>query len=97
MTGELTVDQMVENAVEKYENHPSIRRIRDSCYMANSKSEFTHVLPNEAGKQMEALNSNKANSGKIPINKLKKAKDIACPYLLTASTLLSMILNFQRN
>ena len=81
VTVELTVDQVIEKAVEKYKNHPSIRRIRDNCDMANSKFEFTHVLPNEVGKQIDALNSNKANSGKIPTNKLKKAKDLACRYI----------------
>ena len=38
-------------------------------------------MPNEVGKQIDALNSNKANSSKIPTNKLKKAKDLACPYI----------------
>ena len=59
MTVELTVDQMVENAVEKYKNHPSSRRIKDNCHMANSKFEFTHVLPNEVEKQINALNCKK--------------------------------------
>ena len=81
VTVELTVNQMIEKAVEKYKNHHYIRRIRDNCDMANSKFWFTHVLPNEVGKQIDALNSNKANSGKIPTNKLKKAKDLACPYI----------------
>ena len=40
-----------------------------------------HALPNEVGKQIDVLNSNKANSGKVPTDKLKKAKDLACPYL----------------
>ena len=81
MTVELTVDQMVENAVEKYKNHPSIRRIKDNCHMANSKFEFTHVLPNEVRTQINALNCKKANSGKIPTDKLKITKDLVCPYL----------------
>ena len=68
VTVELTVNQMIEKAVEKYKNHPSIRRIGDNCDMANSKFEFTHVLPNEVGKQIDVLNSDKANSGKIPTN-----------------------------
>ena len=49
--------------------------------MANSKFEVTHTLPNEVGKQIDVLNSNKANSGKITTNKLKKANDLACPYI----------------
>ena len=81
MAVDLTVDQMVEKAVEKYKNHPSIRRIRDNCDMATSKFEFYHVLPNEVGKQINTLKSNKANSDKIPTDKLKKAKDLASPYL----------------
>ena len=78
---ELTVDQMVENEVEKYKNHPSIRRIKDNCHMANSKFEFTHVLPNEVGKQINALNCKKADSGILPTDKLKITKDLICPYL----------------
>ena len=47
---DLTVDQLVEKAVEKYKNHPSIRRIRKNSDRTNSKFEFKHVLPNEVGK-----------------------------------------------
>ena len=72
---------MVENAVKKYKNHPSIRRIKHNCHMANSKFEFTHVLPNEVRTQINALNCKKANSGKIPTDKLKITKDLVCPYL----------------
>ena len=82
MAVDLTVDQMVERAVEKYRNHPSIRRIRENSDRTNSNFEFSHVLPNEVGKQIDALNSNKANTGKISTDKLKKAKDLACPYLI---------------
>ena len=97
MTAELTVDQMVEKAVEKYKNHNSIRRIKDNCHMANSKFEFTHVLPNEVGKQINALNCIKANSGKIATDKLKITKDLICPYLTDCINSALYELNFQRN
>ena len=47
----------------------------------NTKFEFSQVYPNEIDKQIDELNNNKANSSKIPTDKLKKAKDIACTYL----------------
>ena len=78
MAVDLTVDQLVKEEVEKYKSHPSIRRIRENSAM---KFEFNHVLPNEVGNQIDALRSTKVNSGKIPTDKLKKAKDLACPYL----------------
>ena len=81
MTVELTVDQMVGKAVKKYKNHPSIRRIKEHRDLASSKFEFNHVLHNEVGEKIDSLRNNKANSGKIPTEKLKKAKDLACPYL----------------
>ena len=73
MAVDLTVDQMVERAVEKSKNHPSIRRVRENSDRTNSKFEFSHVLPNEVGKQIDALNSKKEIVAKyLPINLRKQ-------------------------
>ena len=61
----MTIDKMVVRAVKKYENHPSIKRIK-TIYHNTEKFRFSHVNPNEVMRQIEALDKNKSNSGKIP-------------------------------
>ena len=76
----MTVNEMVVRAVKKYEHHPSIKRIK-AINQGTKKFRFSHVNPNEVMRQIEALDKNKSNSGKIPTSVLKATKEVACPFL----------------
>ena len=45
------------------------------------KFKFSHANPNEVMQQIEALDKNKSNSGRIPISILKARKEAVCPFL----------------
>ena len=74
-----TVDQMVNQAVEKYKNHNSILRIKEKTKNFPSFG-FTHVNPWEVSEQIDALNTKKASSGGIPSKVLKMSKKAICPH-----------------
>ena len=76
----MTVDEMVVRAVKKYEHHPSIKRIK-AINQGTKKFKFSHVNPNEVMRQIEVLDKNKSNSGKIPTSVLKATKEAVCPFL----------------
>ncbi len=76
----MTPAQLVVRAVNKYVGHPSIRKIK-TFYQNTENFKFSHVIPNEVMRQIEALDTNKSNSGKIPTGILKTTKSIICPYL----------------
>ena len=75
-----TVDQMVNQAVEKYKNYNSILRIKEKTKNFPSFG-FTHVNPWEVSEQIDALNTKKASSGGIPSKVLKMSKKAICPHL----------------
>eukprot|EP00794_Sanderia_malayensis_P000652 gene652-1320_t len=70
----MTPAQLVVRAVNKYVQHPSIRKIK-TYYQNTEKFKFSHVIPNEVMRQIEALDTNKSNSGKIPTGMLKSTRD----------------------
>ena len=76
----MTVEEMVVRALNKYKHHLSIKRIKD-INQGTNKFRFSHVSPNEVMRQISALDNNKSNSGKIPASVLKAAKEAVCPFL----------------
>ena len=75
-----TVDQMVNQAVEKCKNPNSIVRIKEKAKNFPSCG-FTHANPWEVSEQIDALNTKKAPSGGIPSKVLKMSKKDICPHL----------------
>ena len=75
-----TVDQIVNQAVEKYKNHDSILRIKEKTKNFPSFG-FTHANPLEVSEQIDALNTKKASRGGIPSKVLKMPKKAIYPYL----------------
>ena len=60
-----TVVQLVNQAIEKYENQDSILRIKVKTKNFPSFG-FTYVNPWEISEQIDALNTKKASNGGIP-------------------------------
>ena len=80
-----TVDQIVNQATEKYKNHDRILRIKEKTKSCPSFGS-THVTPWEISEQIDTLNTKKASSGCIPSKVLKMSKKAICPTSLIAST-----------
>ena len=53
----MTVEEMVVRAIQKYENHPSIKQIK-GINQGTNKFRFSLVNPNEVLRQIEALDKN---------------------------------------
>jgi len=68
-----TVDQIVNQSIEKYRNHDSILRIKEKTKNIPSFG-FTHVNPCETSEQIDALNTEKASRRGIPSKVLKISK-----------------------
>ena len=77
----LSVDQMVLRSIYKYKDHPSIRVINKNAMPKENAFQFSHVHPTEVVRQIDLLDTTKANSGCIPTKTLKAMKDMVCPYL----------------
>ena len=73
----MTADEMVVRAVKKYEHHPSIKQIK-AINQGTEKFRFSLLNPNEVMRQIEALDENKSNSGKIPTSVLQATRDAVC-------------------
>ena len=65
-------------AIEKYKDHPSIRVIKQ--HVNDITFKFSHVNSAEAMKQIDPLDSKKSNSGNIPTDILKEAKELLCKF-----------------
>ena len=69
------INDPVEKAIKKYENHLSIKKIKECCEL--NKFEFKPVTINEVLSQVQKLNSKKASSlNSIPAKILKQNADI---------------------
>ena len=66
-------------AIEKYKDHPSIRVTKQ--HIDGFAFKFSHVNPAEVMKQIDLPDSKKSNSGNIPTDILKGAKEVICPYV----------------
>ena len=77
----LSVQQMVLRAINKDKDRPSIRVINKHVIPNENAFQFSHVNPTEVMRQIDLLDTAKANSGCIPTKTLKATKDMVCPYL----------------
>ena len=69
------INDPVEKAIKKYENHPSIRKIKECCEL--NQFEFKPVTVNEIHLQIQKLNTNKSSPlNSIPAKILKHNADI---------------------
>ena len=69
------IDDDVIKSIIKYQNHPSIIKIRQH-QKTNNTFEFKHIMPEDAKKKINLLCSNKSTKGDIPIDILKDNIDI---------------------
>ena len=74
------LDDPVLNAISKYQNHPSIIKIKE-VYGSSSTFEFTEVDTDSVHKLVMSLNSKKSTSGEISPKILKLSADI-CSFAL---------------
>ena len=62
MQENLSVEQMVLGAINKYKDHPSIRVINQHILPNANVFQFSHVNPTEVMKQIDFLDTTKSNS-----------------------------------
>ena len=77
---DLSMEGSIDIALAKYKNHPSIAAIKKN-YKVSRKFEFNNVDLLNIMNIIEALSTNKASSGSIPIKSIREAKGVICPYL----------------
>ena len=69
----------IDKAVEKYKNHPSIKKIKE-CFTYSESFNFTQVSVKEVSCQLEKLNPGKSSPvGSIPAKVIKENSDIFAP------------------
>ena len=78
---QLTIDEMVLRAIDKYKDHPSIRVINQPVTLNGNTFNFSHVSPTEVMKQIDLLDNNKSRSGNIPTGILKATREKVGHYL----------------
>ena len=67
------IDDQVQRAILKYDNHPSIEKIKSHFpYDHHSTFEFTPISPDIVKDQIKKLDSSKSSSGPIPIDIIKE-------------------------
>ena len=77
----LSVEQAVLRAINKCKDHPSNRVINKHVMPNDNAFQFSHVSPTEVMRQIDLLDTTKANSGCIRTKILITTKDTVCPYL----------------
>ena len=77
----LSVEQMVLRAINKYKHHPSVRVINQHLLPNANVFQLSLVNPTEVMRQIDLLDPTKPNSGRIPARTLKAIKEMVCPYL----------------
>ena len=76
------IDDQVQRAILKYDNHPSIEKIKSHFpYDHQSTFEFTPVSPDIVKDQIKNLDSSKCSSGPIPINIIKENSETIALFL----------------
>ena len=70
----------IVKAIEKYKQHPSILKIKDSIKTFNPGFDFSHFSSRETYNAIQSCKNNKASTH-IPINILKNSSELLCPYL----------------
>ena len=76
----LIIDDDVIKSIIKYQNHPSIIKIRQHHKITN-KFEFKHIMPEDVKSKINSLCFSKSTRGDIPIHILKENIDIYCNHL----------------
>ena len=77
---DVSLENKVDIATEKYKNHPSIVAIKSKVQI-EKKFEFSNVNLLNVMIKIEALDNIKSNSGNIPTKIIQEAKEVICPYL----------------
>ena len=77
---DVSLENKVDIATEKYNNHPSIVAIKSKVQI-EKKFEFNNVNLLNVMIKIEALDNSKSNSGNIPTKIIQEAKEVICPYL----------------
>ena len=77
---DVSLENKVDIATEKYKNHPSIVAIKSKVQI-EKKFEFSNVNSLNVMIKIEALDNSKSNSGNIPTKIIQEAKEVICPYL----------------
>ena len=72
-------EDIVNKAIFKYKNHPSIKMIMDKLGEVDNKFEFQQILPEIVYKQVKQLDASKSSSGKIPTKIIKDTIDLCKP------------------
>ena len=89
------INDPVEKAIKEYENHPSIKMIKERCELR--QFEFKPVTINEILLQIQKLNSKKAS----PLNSILRSSNKMQTFLLSSSRKSSILIYqraiFQRN
>ena len=78
---QMSVEQMVLRAINKYKDYPSIKVINQHSTSNGNSFKLSHVSPKEVMKQIDLLDKNISNSGNILTGMLKAARGIVCPYV----------------
>ena len=77
----IRIEDPVDKAVEKYKNHPSIKKIKE-CFTYSESFNFKQVTVEEVFCQLEKLNPRKSSPiGSIPAKVIKENSDIFAPVL----------------
>ena len=77
---DLSVDDWVDMATDKYKSHPSITTIKKRVRIYK-QFEFSNIDLFNTISKIQALDSSKASSGNIPTAIIRDAKEVICPYL----------------
>ena len=94
LSGTNGIKDPVEKAIKKYENHPSIRKIKE-CYELN-QFEFKPVTVNEIHLQIQKLNPKKSSTAFL-LRFLNKMQTFLPSSFRKSSTLICQSATFQRS
>ena len=94
LSGTNGIKDPVEKAIKKYENHPSIRKIKE-CYELN-QFEFKPVTVNEIHLQIQKLNPKKSSTAFL-LRFLNKMQTFLLSSFRKSSTLTCQRATFQRS
>ena len=94
LSGTNGIKDPVEKAIKKYENHPSIRKIKE-CYELN-QFEFKPVTVNEIHLQIQKLNPIKSSTAFL-LRFLNKMQTFLPSSFRKSSTLICQSATFQRS
>ena len=81
LSSTIGIEDPIDKAVEKYKNHPSIKKIKE-CFTCSESFHFRQVTVEEVYYQLGKLNPKKSSPvGSIPAKVMKENSDIFAPIL----------------